>query len=180
MTGNFVPSPQLYLTTPFHPFGQDVPGGQKGSRFGYFWTYSFNSFSLHRQEDPDTGGIGSASPVYDYGTRVRGDFVAIAPVIATQTVGPDGAVLFRLELGLGIGYLSLSGDAVLGDQAGVPDPVRSEVDYRGPALFLFTMGRHYWGSFMFGYQLGIVTTSSTPYSFSQSYLSLDAGYRIRF
>ncbi len=180
MTGPFTPSPQIFLTTPFHPLGQEGEPGKENGRWGYYWKYSYNRFSLDRQEDPDTGGIGSTSPSYDYGTRVQGDFLAVAPVLAYEKRSRDEAPAFRMEFGLGGGYLSLDGDAVLGDFQGQPDAPRTAIDYDGPALFLFTMGRHYWGAFMFGYQLGIMTTSSTPYSFSQSYLSLDIGYRLLF
>jgi hypothetical protein len=180
MTGNFVPSPQIYLTTPFHPLGKEVAKGEKTTHYGYYWKYSYNSFSLDRQEDPDTGGIGPASPVYNYGTSVKGDFLAIAPVFAVEMLRPDGSVPFRIELGLGAGYLSLEGDVVLGDQQGQPDSVKTDIKYNGPAFFLFAMGRYYWKAFMLGYQMGITVTSSDPFSFSQSYVSLDVGYRMLF
>ena len=178
MTGNFVPSPQIFLNTPFRPFKTEEVDGDKTTRTGYYWKYSYNRFSLDRQEDPDTGGIGPSSPVYDYGTKVKGDFFAVTPVIATEMVRPDGTVKFRLEFGLGLGYLGLKGDIVLGDWQGDPLAPGTKIDYSGPSYFLFTMGRHHWGSFMLGYQMGISATSSTkPYSYSQSYISLDAGYR---
>jgi len=181
MTGSFVPSPQIFLTTPLHPFGTGEPGEGKMTRSGYYWKYSYNRFSLDRQEDPDTGGIGPASPVYNYGTKVEGDFFAVAPVIATETLKDDGSVKFRLECGLGLGYLSLDGDIVLGDQQGDPLAPTTQIHYSGLSWFLFAMGRHYWGPFMLGYQLGISATGSTrPYSYSQSYLSLDLGYRVMF
>ena len=179
MTGNFVPSPQIFLTTPFRPFKTEEANSERTTRSGYYWKYSYNRFSLDRQEDPDTGGIGPASPVYDYGTKVKGDFFAVAPVFATEMLRPDGTVKFRLELGLGLGYLDLQGDIVLGDWQGDPLAPRTKIDYSGPSFFFFTMGRHHWGSFMLGYQMGISATSSTkPYSYSQSYISLDMGYRV--
>ncbi len=178
MTGDFVPSPQIFLTTPFRPFTKEKAIGGKTSRTGYYWKYSYNRFVLDRQEDPDTGGIGPSSPVYNYGTKVEGDFFAVAPVIATEMLRPDGTVKFRLELGLGLGYLDLSGDIVLGDQQGDPMAPSTRIDYSGPSFFLFTMGRHHWGSFMLGYQMGISATTSKPYSYSQSYISLDIGYRV--
>ena len=149
MTGDFVPSPQIFLTTPFRPFTKEKAIGGKTSRTGYY-----------------------------YGTKVEGDFFAVAPVIATEMLRPDGTVKFRLELGLGLGYLDLSGDIVLGDQQGDPMAPSTRIDYSGPSFFLFTMGRHHWGLFMLGYQMGISATTSKPYSYSQSYISLDIGYRV--
>ena len=178
MTGDFIPSPQIFINTPFRPFKIEDVGGEKTTRTGYYWRYSYNKFSLDRQEDPDTGGIGPSSPVYNYGTKVEGDFFAVAPVIATEMLRPDGTVKFRAEVGLGLGYLDLGGDIVLGDWQGDPLALRTQIDYSGLSFFLFTMGRHHWGSFMFGYQLGISATSSKPYSYSQSYVSLDIGYRV--
>jgi hypothetical protein len=180
MTGNFVPSPQIFLASPFRPFREKDARGRKIGRTGYYWKISYNSFSLDRQEDPDTGGIGAASPVYNYGTNVEGHFLAVAPVVAYEVLKPDGMVTLRLECGLGLGYLDLEGDIVLGDWQGDPLAPKTEIDYRGPSFFVYVMGRHYWNSFMFGYQMGINATSSTPYSFSQSYVSLDIGYRIMF
>jgi len=180
MTGKFVPTPQLFLNTPFHPFMEEELKGRKVSRTGYYWKISYNKFSLDRQEDPDTGGIGPASPVYDYGTKVKGDFFAVAPVFANETIRPDGTVPFRIEFGLGLGYLDLAGDIVLGDWQGDSLAPRTDIDYSGLSFFLFTMGRHQWGSFMFGYQMGISATDSRPYSFSQSYVSVDFGYRMTF
>jgi hypothetical protein len=178
MTGNFVPSPQIFITTPFRPFKVEEVNRGKTTRSGYYWKYSYNKFSLDRQEDPVMGGIGPGSPVYNYGTKVEGDFFAVAPVIATEMLRPDGAVKFRGEGGLGLGYLNLKGDIVLGDWLGDPLAPRTQINYSGLSFFLFAMGRHHWGSFMFGYQMGISATSSRPYSYSQSYVSLDVGYRV--
>ncbi|MGD8352589.1 MAG: hypothetical protein PVJ01_00365 [Pseudomonadota bacterium] len=178
MTGKFVPYPQLFITTPFHSFKDEDSGSKKNTRSGYYWKYSYNRFSLDGQEDPDTGGIGSSSHVYNYGTKVEGNFFAVAPVIATEMLRPDETVKLRLELGLGLGYLDLDGDVVLGDWQGDPLAPVTQVDYSGLSFFVFTMGRYNWGRFMFGSQLGISATSSKPYSFSQSYVSLDIGYRM--
>jgi hypothetical protein len=178
MTGNFVPYPQIFINTPFRPFKVKDADVEKNTRSGYYWKYSYNRFSLDRQEDPDTGGIGSTSPVYNYGTKVEGNFFAVAPVIATDMLRPDGTVKLRLETGLGLGYLDLEGDIVLGDWQGDPLAPTTHINYSGPSFFLFTMGRYNWRSFMFGFQMGISATSSKPYSYSQSYISLDIGYRL--
>jgi len=178
MIGNFVPSPQIFITTPFRPFKVEEVSGERNTRSGYYWKYSYNKFSLDRQEDPVMGGIGSGSPVYNYGTKVEGDFFTVAPVIATEMLRPDGTVKFRAEGGLGLGYLDLAGDIVLGDWLGDPLAPRTQIDYSGLSFFFFAMGRHHWGSFMLGYQMGISVTSSRPYSYSQSYVSLDIGYRL--
>lgn len=178
MTGDFIPSPQIFVNTPFHPFSIEEGRGGKVGRAGYYWKVSYNRFSLDRQEDPDTGGIGSTSPTYNYGTRVKGDFLAVAPVLVYERLRADGSVPFRVELGMGLGYLDLSGDIVLGDWKGDQEAPRTEVDYSDPSGFIFVMGRHQWGAFMFGYQMGISATISRPYSYSQSYVSLDFGYRV--
>lgn len=120
MPGDFNPSPQLFITTPFRPFKIEEIGGKKTTRTGYYWKYSYNKFSLDRQEDPDTGGIGPASPVYNYGTKVEGDFFAVAPVVATEMLRAYDTVKFRAEVGLGLGYLDLEGDIVLRDWRGDP------------------------------------------------------------
>ncbi len=180
MTGNFVPTPQIFLNTPFRPFKSEEMGRDKNTRSGYYLKYSYNRFSLDRQEDPDTGGIGPSSPVYNYGTEVKGYFLAVAPVVASEILREDGTLKFRIEFGLGLGYLDLEGDIVLGDWQGDPLAPRTQIDYSGLSYFLFAMGRHQWGSFMFGYQMGISATDSKPYSYSQSYVSLDFGYRIVF
>jgi len=178
MTGEFVPSPQIFVNTPFHPFSfEEVPGETVG-RTGYYWKFSYNRFFLKHQEDLDTGGIGNSSPVYNYGTSVKGAFLAVAPVIAYERLKPDGSVPFRVEFGLGLGYLDLGGDIVLGDWEGDPQAPKTDIDYSGVSYFLFAMGRHQWGSLMFGYQMGISATSSKPYSYSQSFISLDFGYKI--
>jgi len=178
MTGNFVPYPQIFISTPFRPFKVEDVNDKRTTRSGYYWKYSYNRFSLDRQEDPYTGGIGSSSPVYNYDTKVEGDFFAVAPVIATEMLRPDGTVKLRFEGGLGIGYLDLEGDIVLGDWQGDPLAPRTQIDYSGPSFFIFTMGRYNWGSFMFGCQMGISATISRPYSYSQSFISLDIGYRL--
>ena len=180
MTGRFVPYPQIFITTPFRPFKTQDADSKKTTRSGYYWKYSYNRFSLDRQEDPDTGGIGSSSPVYDYGTKVKGDFYAVAPVIVTEMLRPDETVKLRLEAGLGVGYLDLEGDIVLGDWRGDSMAPITDIDYSGPSVFIFTMGRYHWGAFLFGCQMGISATSSKPYSYSQSYISLDIGYRLVF
>jgi len=180
MTGNFEPSLQLYVTTPFHILGEEVADGVKVSHHGYYWKYSYNRFSLDRQEDPDTGGIGWGSSVYDYGTIVEGEFFALAPVYALEVLRPDGTVPFRIELGLGAGHFFISGDIVLGDQRGQPGAVKTDIEYSGPAFFMFIMGQHYWKSWLFGYQMGTMSTSSTPYSFSQGFVALDFGYHVLF
>lgn len=179
MTGEFVPSPQIFINTPFRPFSVEEFMGEKVGRTGYYWKVSYNRFSLDRQEDPDTGGIGPASPVYDYGTRVKGDFIAIAPVIAHEMLRSDGSVPFRIELGMGLGYLDLAGDIVIGDWKGDPLAPKTGIDHSGVSIFIFTMGRHQWGSFMFGYQMGISISGGEEYTYNQSYVSLDLGYKVR-
>jgi hypothetical protein len=178
MTGRFIPYPQIFINTPFRPFSVEKYMGEEVGRTGYYWKISYNRFSLDRQEDPDTGGIGPASPVYDYGTRVKGEFFAVAPVFAHEMLKPDGGVPFRIELGLGLGYLDLAGDIVLGDWEGDPLAPATRIDHSGMSVFLFMMGRHQWGSLMFGYQMGISISSGEPYSYNQSYVSLDFGYKI--
>lgn len=180
MTGSFAPSPQIFLNTPFRPFRTEDAGEGNITRTGYYIKYSYNSFSLDRQEDPDTGGIGPGSDRYNYGTEVKGHFFAVAPVGAVETIRPDGSVPFRIEFGIGLGYLDLSGDVVLGDWLGDPMAPKTPIDYSGLSYFFFAMGRHQFGSFMFGYQMGINATSSRPYSFSQGYVSLDLGYKVAF
>ena len=180
MTGRFVPSPQIFINTPFRPFSVEEVMGEKVGRTGYYWKVSYNKFSLDRQEDPDTGGIGPASPVYDYGTRVKGEFLAVAPVIAHETLRPDGSVPFRVELGLGIGYLDLAGDIVVGDWEGDPLAPKTKIDHRGMSAFIFMMGRHQWRSLMFGYQMSISISSGESYTYNQSYVCLDFGYKINW
>jgi hypothetical protein len=179
MIGNFASFPQIFLNTPIHLISEEVVKGEKVSHTGYYWKYSYNSFSLDRQDDPDAGGLGG-SPDYNYGTRIEGDFFAVTPVFATEMLRPDGTVPFRIEVGLGAGYLNFAGDIVLGDQGGDPSAVKTDIDFSGPALFLFIMGRHQWGSFMFGYQMGTSFAHSPAYGFQHGYLSIDIGYSILF
>ncbi|UCG38702.1 MAG: hypothetical protein JSV00_00230, partial [bacterium] len=179
MTGDFVPSPTLFLRTPFRLLGENA-GAAGTTQTGYYWKISYNRFSLDRQEDPETGGIGPASPTYNYGTEVTGQFLAAAPVFAVQSLRPDGSVPWRGEVGIGAGYLSLDGDVALEDPAGGPAMIIQDLDYSGPAVFVFVAGQHNWKALLLGFQMGIMATSSRPYSFSQSFVSLDVGFRKLF
>ena len=185
MIGNFEPSPYLHVTTPIHVLGEEIVNGVKVSHHGYYGKFMYNRFSLDRQDDAVNGGIGSGSG-HDYGTHVEGEFLAATSIAAIEMLRPDGTVPFRMELGLGVGYLSLSGDIFLGDilpSDDIPNhlwAVRTDIDYSGPAFFIFCGGQHHWKSWLFGYELGAMVTSSTPYSFNNGYFTLDFGYRKLF
>jgi hypothetical protein len=171
--GNFTPSPFFNLLSPVRYFG----GGKQyaRSRFGYYWKYSFSTFSMDEQES----FFGWESQWQDMGTSVRGQFFYVMPVLIWEPKQEYNKTM-RWGLGFGLGYLSMNGDVIIYQDFDFNQPFTHDISINELTTGWYISWEYGMGGMVFGVSVGSLTGSTNPYKYDLMDVSLDVGLRKEF
>lgn len=146
------PIPVFNLQSPVKFFGR--------SRVGYYIVYECGGFNLDLQES-----FFAWEPQWqDMGTSVRGFFISATPVLALETPERSNTRI-RLNFGIGLGYLSLSGDVIIYRDFEPDQPFRQKVDINEPALNCYLSTEFIGSKGQAGFKVGWLQGKSNGYHY---------------
>jgi hypothetical protein len=152
--------PYLSFQSPTRFFGE--------SSFGWLMEYGLSGFDIDKQREPF-----SMDEAVDRGTSARGWFLYAMP---TVTWNPFEN--YRVGAGLGGGFLSIRGDALIYD----PFPTVSRIEYDIEELTWggFALTEYLFGNFMVGAQTGGLFAKKSPYDYTVADASFFISYYKRW
>jgi len=145
LEGDLIPWPFLSFQTPARYFGE--------SRFGWLMEYGLSGFNIDEQSEPFT-----TDEATDIGTAAKGWFVYAMPTITW-----DASESFRVGLGLGGGFMSVKGDALIYDP--FPTVTRIEYDFTEITYGAYFLTEYVVGNLMIGLHAGGLIAEKAPYDF---------------
>jgi hypothetical protein len=160
LEGDLVVWPYLSFQSPTRFFGE--------SSFGWLMEYGLTGFNIDKQSEPF-----SMDEATDMGTSAKGWFLFAMPTLTWNPVTD-----FRAGVGLGGGFMSLKGDALLYD----PFPTVSRIDYDFGELTwgMYLLFEYLFGDFMVGAHAGGLYAEKSPYEYSVIEASMIFSYHKRW
>ena len=160
LEGDLVVWPYLSFQSPTRFFGS--------SSFGWLMEYGLSGFDIDKQSEPF-----STDEARDRGTSARGWFLYAMP-----TVTWNPAEDFRMGIGLGGGFMSLKGDALIYDPFPTVRRIEYDIDELTWGGYLLT--EYVFGDFMVGAHAGGLYTEKSPYEYSVTEASILFSYHKRW
>jgi hypothetical protein len=156
LEGDLIPWPYLSFQSPTRYFGQ--------SRFGWLMEYGLSGFKIDEQSEPF-----STIEATDRGTSAKGWFLYAMPTLTW-----DASESFRMGIGLGGGFMSIKGDALIYD----PFPTVTRIEYDVAELTWggYFLTEYVMGNFMIGLHAGVLIAEKDPYDYTVGDASLILAY----